>query len=60
MPPAASTWPRFSAWSAGADSTTCTSGLAESTSCTLLPAASTTSPCGVVITPLFSTLAPIR
>ncbi len=59
-PPCATICPRFSAWSGGADTTTCTFGSLESNSCTLWPAASTTSPLGAEITPLFSTAGATR
>ncbi|OEZ98399.1 hypothetical protein DUGA2_57040 [Duganella sp. HH101] len=59
-PPCATICPRFSAMSAGADTTTCTFGSFESNSCTLCPAASTTSPFGDEITPLFSTAGATR
>src|SRR5476651_829349 len=59
-PPCATIWPRFSAWSSGAEICTCTSGLAESTSCTLSPAARMISPLGEVMMPLLSTFGAIR
>ncbi len=59
-PPWATIWPTLRAWSAGADSTTRRSGLAASASCTLWPAASSTSPLGAVMMPLFSTFGAIK
>ena len=53
-PPSAISLPRFTASPAGAVTVTRRAGLAVSASCTLRPAASRISPCGEVMTPLFS------
>ena len=59
LPPWAMICPRFSAWSAGADTSTRSCGLPGSASCTLRPAARITSPFGAVMMPVFSTLGAI-
>ena len=60
LPPWAMIWPRFSAWSFGAETSTRNCGLPGSASCTLRPAARITSPFGAVMMPVFSTFGAIK
>ena len=62
LPEAATMSPALTAWLSGALNSTRRSGVRELTSSTVLPAAMTTSPFGLVMTPLawFSTFGAIR